>query len=67
MLPDSNFKMIPRRALAERNGVSTRTVARWERDFPGFPKSVVINHRHYTPEPDVIAFEKQLISKGLAE
>jgi MerR HTH family regulatory protein len=50
----------PKRAVAARYGVTTRTVDRWHRDEKlGFPKPIVINGRNYYREDELSEFDHQ--------
>lgn len=51
-------KMLPKRAVAVRYGVSTRTIERWVDDEElGFAQPIVINGRQYFDEDHLEEFE----------
>ena len=53
-------KLIPARQVAQRYGVSLRTIDRWRRDDElGFPPSVTINGRNYNSEKDLEDFDRR--------
>jgi hypothetical protein len=67
---DDNFgkqpgKLIPRKALAQRQGVCPRTIARRECDDPCFPRPVKINGRNYFWEHEIEVYERGLIRSAM--
>jgi predicted DNA-binding transcriptional regulator AlpA len=54
----SGNKLLPRREVAKRYGVTVRTVQRWEADPElEFPKPAHINGRSYFPERELEDFD----------
>lgn len=50
---------VPKRKVAERNGVSVRTISRWEGDPElNFPRPIIINGRRYYDEAELRAWEQ---------
>jgi hypothetical protein len=50
---------VPKRKAAERNGVSVRTISRWENDPElGFPRPIIINKRCYYDEAELRQWER---------
>ncbi len=57
--PETTGKKLTSNAICERFGITRRTLARWMVDpRMGFPKSLVLNHRHYFEEIEVISWER---------
>ena len=54
--PDKTYSS--RRKVADRFGVTTRTVRRWEK-LEGFPKVRVFNERGYFDDDELAFYEKQ--------
>jgi predicted DNA-binding transcriptional regulator AlpA len=51
------------RSVAERYGVSVRTIDRWLEDLElGFPKPLVINRRRFFYDDQIEAFERRHVS-----
>jgi hypothetical protein len=60
--------LIPDARVAERYGVSTRTIPRWDADPDlGFPAPVVINGRRYRRRVDLERFERAHIRSRATE
>jgi hypothetical protein len=56
---DGSNKWSPRKATAERYGVSTRTISRWERDPKmAFPEALLVNGRRYHRLADLVCWER---------
>lgn len=51
-------KFIPDSKLAERWGISSMTIWRWERQYPDFPKKRQVNGRNYRAVEAVEDFER---------
>ncbi len=57
--PEVAGKKLTSNAICERFGITRRTLARWMVDPKmGFPKSLILNHRHYFEENEVISWER---------
>jgi hypothetical protein len=57
--------LLPDPRVAERYGVSTRTIPRWDANPElGFPEAIVINGRRYRRRSELEAFERAHVSKG---
>jgi len=55
-------KRLPRKAVAERYCVSTRSIDRWIGDDTlGFPAPIVINGRKFFAEEDLDAFDRECV------
>ena len=51
---------LPTTQVANRYGVSTRSVERWQRDSKlDFPKPILINNRKYWPLSSIEAWERK--------
>jgi len=51
-------RLLPGRSVRERYGVTDMTIWRWRRNPTlGFPKSIVINNRHYWRLEELEAWE----------
>jgi DNA-binding transcriptional MerR regulator len=51
-------RKLPTRQVAERYGVTDRTIARWEREPDlNFPVAIVIHHRKYYDEAALTAWD----------
>ena len=65
---NTSRNFVPKRGVAERYGVSTRSVDRW-RNNPsvGFPSPAMeINDRCYWAEEDLDAFDAECVRRRLA-
>ncbi len=52
---------LPSATVAERYGITRRTLARWMVDPKmGFPQSITLNGRHYFVEAEIEAYERGL-------
>ena len=57
--PEMNGKKLTSTAMCERFGIVRRTLARWMVDpNMGLPESLIINHRHYWNETDIVQWER---------
>lgn len=57
--------LIPRKQTASRYGVTPRTIERWEADpAMGFPRSTVINRRHYDDVDQLDAWDRECAKRG---
>lgn len=64
--PDSTGKKLTSNAICERFGITRRTLARWMVDPKmEFPNSLVLNHRHYFEETEVISWERTRAASNL--
>jgi hypothetical protein len=60
---DGKPKLLPKRQVAERYSVSTRTVDRWVADLKlGFARPVVIRGRAYFTETELEQFERRRVA-----
>jgi hypothetical protein len=57
---------IKRKKTAKRYDVTTRTVERWEKNDPTFPKSTIRNGRKYDNEEDLDTWDAACAALGRA-
>jgi hypothetical protein len=67
-MTESTGHRIPTRNVAQRYGVSTRSVERWAADSRlKFPKPLVINRLKYWLEDDLVEWERNRAAASVAE
>ena len=57
--------LMPRKKVAAELGVCPRSVARYEKNDPAFPKPIRINHRIYIRVDEFTAYKAVLVRRGL--
>lgn len=62
-----NTKLRPKRGVADRYGVTTRTIDRWNHhEWLGFPIPIVINGRNYFREDELDDFDRQCAVRAVS-
>jgi hypothetical protein len=63
-MSEQSTDLLPRRLVAERYNVTTRTVVRWENDPDlRFPQPIEINKRRYYHEAELTAWDRANASR----
>ncbi len=62
----SDRRFFPKRAVARRYGVTTRTVDRWKKQNVIPPPDLTINNRHYWYEAALDRHDRQLVAARAA-
>lgn len=63
-MSEQSTDLLPRRLVAERYNVTTRTVCRWENDPDlGFPRPIEINTRRYYRAAELTAWDRANASR----
>ena len=64
--PEMTGKKLTSTAMCKRFGIVRRTLARWMVDpSMGLPESLIINHRHYWDESDIVQWERSRAASNL--
>ncbi len=64
--PEMTGKKLTSTGMCDRFGIVRRTLARWITDPKmGLPESIIINHRHYWNESEIVQWERARAASNL--